>query len=155
MKLQTPALLRAEHEELHGDLARATKAGERTGEAAMAVAKLMHAHFIKEEAYALPPLGLLPALAKGKLEPGMVEVLEMTEKLEADLPQMLAEHQAIVAALQRLVEAAKAENKRGYVLFAEKLMAHAGAEEEVFYPTALLIGRYLKAVLPGLKVKAA
>jgi hypothetical protein len=34
-------------------------------------------------------------------------------------------------------------------------MAHARTEEEVSYPTALLIGRYLKARLPSLKVKAA
>jgi hypothetical protein len=48
---------------------------------------------------------------------------------------------------QRLVEAAKAEDKPEYERFAEKLMAHALTEEEVSYPTALLIGRYLKATL--------
>src|SRR5512142_184887 len=103
MKFQIPPSLKAEHEELHGELARATKAGGRTGEAAKAVAKLMHPHFIKEEEYALPPLGLLPALSQGKLEAGMAHVLEMTEKLEAELPHMLAEHKAIVTALQQLV----------------------------------------------------
>jgi hypothetical protein len=46
----------------------------------------------------LPPLGLLTALSKGKLEAGMADVLKLTDKLEADLPHMLAEH-------------AKAENK--------------------------------------------
>lgn len=154
MKFRTPPALKAEHEELHGELARATRAGERTGEAARAVAELMHPHFIKEEEYALPPLGLLPALSKGQLEPGMAEVLKMTDKLEAELPQMLAEHRKIVTALQRLVEAAKAENKPQFARFAEKLMAHARAEEEVSYPTALLIGRYLKAALPGVKSEA-
>jgi hypothetical protein len=54
-----------------------------------------------------------------------------------------------------LVDAAKAENKPDYVHFAEKLMAHARTEEEVSYPTALLIGRYLKTALPGVKPKAA
>jgi hypothetical protein len=49
MKFQIPPSLKAEHEELHGDLARATKSGGRTGEAAKAVAKLMHPHFVKEE----------------------------------------------------------------------------------------------------------
>jgi hypothetical protein len=34
-------------------------------------------------------------------------------------------------------------------------MTHARTEEEVSYPTALLIGRYLKSALPALKVKAA
>lgn len=155
MKLEIPATLKAEHEELHNELVRATKAGGRTGEAAKAVAKVMHPHFVKEEEYALPPLGLLSALAKGKLEPGMAEVLKLTDKLEAELPQMLAEHKEIVTALQRLAEAAKAEDKPEYALFAEKLMAHALAEEQISYPTALLIGRYLKSALPALKGKAA
>jgi hypothetical protein len=52
MKFQIPPSLKAEHEELHGELARATRAGGRTGEAAKAVAKLMHPHFVKEEEYA-------------------------------------------------------------------------------------------------------
>lgn len=149
MNYQIPPALKAEHEELHGELVRATKAGGSTGEAAKAVAKLMHPHFVKEEEYALPPLGLLTALSKGKIESGMAEVLKMTDKLEAELPRMLAEHKDIVMALQRLVEAAKAESKPENVRFAEKLMAHARTEEEVSYPTALLIGRFLKAVLSG------
>jgi hypothetical protein len=52
----------------------------------------MHPHFTKEEEYALPPLGLLSALSKGKIEAGMAEVLKMTDKLEVELPRMLAEH---------------------------------------------------------------
>lgn len=155
MNFQIPTALKTEHEELHAELVSATKAGGRTGEAAKGVAKLMHPHFIKEEEYALPPLGLLTALSKGTIESGMADVLKMTDKLETELPQMLAEHKDIVAALRRLVEAAKAENKPEYVHFAEKLMAHALTEEEVSYPTALLIGRYLKAMLSGSKVKVA
>jgi hypothetical protein len=155
MKFQIPPVLKVEHEELHGELVRATKSGGRTGEAAKAVAKVMHPHFVKEEEYALPPLGLLTTLSKGKLDAGMADVLKMTDKLEAELPHMLAEHKDIVTALQHLVEAAKAEDKPEYARFAEKLMAHARTEEEVSYPTALLIGRYLKVALPGLKVKAA
>lgn len=155
MDFQIPSSLKAEHEELHSELVRATKAGGRTGEAAKAVAKLMHPHFLKEEEYALPPLGLLGPLSKGKLEPAMADVLKMTDKLEAEMPRMLAEHKEIVTALQRLIDAAKSESMLDYVRFAEKLMAHARAEEEVSYPTALLIGRYLKGALPGPKVKAA
>ena len=155
MDFQIPSSLKAEHEELHSQLVRATKAGGRTGEAAKAVAKLMHPHFLKEEEYALPPLGLLGPLSKGKLEPAMADVLKMTDKLEAEMPRMLAEHKEIVTALQRLIDAARSESMLDYVRFAEKLMAHARTEEEVSYPTALLIGRYLKGAFPGPKVKVA
>ncbi len=77
----------------------------------------------------------------------MSAVLTMTDKLEAELPRMVEEHNDIVAALQALVGAAEAEGQPDHVRFAEKLMAHARTEEEVSYPTALLIGRYLKAKL--------
>jgi hypothetical protein len=107
MKFQILPSLKAEHEELHGELARATKAGGRTGETAKAVAKLMHPHLVKEEEYALPPLGLLTALSRGQIESGMAEVIKMTDKLEAELPHMLAEHKDIVTALEALVDAAK------------------------------------------------
>ncbi len=148
MKFETPKPMKIEHDELHADLVCTTKAGGQTGEAAKAVAQFLHAHFVKEEEYALLPLGLLTALAGGKVEPEMRrEVLKMTEKLEAELPQMLAEHKQIVAALEKLIAAAKSEQHPDVVTFAEKLMLHALAEEQVAYPTALLIGCYVKARL--------
>ncbi len=147
MKFEIPKPMKIEHDELHADLVKATKAGGQTGDAAKAVAKVLHSHFVKEEEYALPPLGLLVALSKGKFEPGMAEVLKLTNKLEAELPTMLSEHRDIVVALKKLIEAARAENKPDVVHFAEKLMLHAQTEEQVAYPTALLIGRYVKLKL--------
>ena len=147
MRFEIPTAMKAEHDELHSELVHATKAGGQTGEAAKAVAKVLHEHFVKEEEYALPPLGLLPALAQGKFEPGMADVLAMTDRLAAEMPQMLAEHKQIVAALEKLVAAAKAERHPEIVKFADALMLHALAEEQVAYPTALLIGRYVKARL--------
>jgi hemerythrin-like domain-containing protein len=57
---------------------------------------------------------------------------------------MIEEHNEIVAALNNLIEIAKAENKTHLVAFAEKLKLHAKTEEQVLYPTAILIGKYLK-----------
>ena len=146
MTIDIPHALKAEHDELHAELARATRAGGRTGAEAREVARIMHPHFLDEEAFALPPLGLLAELSAGKVDERAAEALGMTEKLGAELPRMLAEHEAIVAALQRLADAAKAEGKPEYAQFAEKLIAHARFEEEVSYPAALLVGRYLKSV---------
>lgn len=155
MEIQVPLALRAEHEELHAELVRATQAGGRTGEAAKAVARLLHPHFVKEEEVALPPLGLLAALADGKLDPAMAEILRLTDTLDGELPQMLAEHKEIVTALHGLVDAATAEGHPAYAYFADKLIAHARMEEEVMYPAARLIGRYLKAALAGAAARAA
>jgi hypothetical protein len=147
MELNIPQSLRAEHGELHEELARAIKAGGQVGEAAKAVAELLHPHFVKEEEYALPPLGLLSSLTEGGPTVEMRSVLAMTDRLRADLPHMLQEHKTIVAALEKLIVAARQENKPEYALFAEKLIRHARNEEEVLYPAAILVGEYLRVKL--------
>ncbi|MCC7184335.1 MAG: hypothetical protein IT509_12305 [Rhodocyclaceae bacterium] len=96
MNFDIPTPMKAEHDEFHAAFGRSTRAGGRTGEAAKAVAKVLHEHFIKEDEYALPPLSLLVPLSEG-------------------------------------------------VQFASMLAAHAQMEEQVTYPTALLIGQYVKS----------
>ncbi|HEY8505800.1 MAG TPA: hemerythrin domain-containing protein [Gemmataceae bacterium] len=145
--LKPPGSLKAEHDELHAELVRATKAGGKTGEAARAVAKVLHPHFVKEEELAMPPLGLLSDLAAGAVRPEMARVLELTDKLKEDLPSMLKEHEAIVAALETLAEAAEQENKPQPRQLAEKLKQHARTEEEVLYPAAILVGEYVRLKL--------
>lgn len=147
MEFKIPHAMKVEHEELHADLTKAIQSRGETGAAAQEVAEALHAHFESEEKYALPPLGLLPALAAGKIVPEMAQVFQMTDTLKAELPRMLEEHQAIVAALKKMIEAAKQEKRMEHVTFAEKLMLHAQNEEEVSYPTAILIGEYLKLKL--------
>lgn len=147
MNFEIPEPLKAEHDELHAELVRATRAGGRIGEAARAVAALMHPHFVKEEEFALPPLGLLPRIAAGEVTADMADVVRLTDRLKADLPDMLAEHKQIVEALETLVAAAKEAKKPKIAAFAEKLMLHARMEEEVMYPAAVLIGEHVKARL--------
>ena len=147
MKFQIPTSLKLEHEELHAELARATKAGGKTGEAAKAVAAVLHNHFLKEEEFALPPIGLLAPVARGEIDKEMRAVLTMTDRLKAELPEMLREHQAVVAALEELSAAAQKEKLPEHARFAEKLMLHAKTEEEVLYPADVLIGEYLKLKL--------
>ena len=144
MTLTSPASLKREHEELHAELVAATKAGGKTAIAAQAVALALHPHFVKEEEYAMPPLGLLTLLAAGKIPPDGGAVIAMTDKLKQDLNHMLHEHKAIVVELHKLMEAAKSENKTVYVHLAEKIILHAQTEEEVLYPASMLIGEYLK-----------
>lgn len=151
MKFEIPEPMKIEHEELHSELVRATKAGGKTGEAARAVAKVLHPHFVKEEEYALPPLGLLVRLSQGEFDRDMSDVIAMTDKLEAELARMLSEHRDIIAALQGLIEASQAEGKSEVANFAQKLMLHARTEEQVAYPTALLVGRYVKLKLAAAK----
>jgi hypothetical protein len=144
---KVPVSLKLEHDELHAALVRAIKAGGKTGKAANAVANVLHTHFVKEEEFALPPIGLLGALARGKIDTRMRSVLSLTERLKAELPHMLREHKAVIAALKKLTAAAKKEKRPVHARFAGKLMLHAQTEEEVLYPAAILVGEYLKTKL--------
>lgn len=136
MEFNIPNPLKIEHEELQAELSKATKEGGSTGEAARSVARILHAHFVKEEEYALPPLGLLIQLMDGDATSDMKSVLKMTDKLKTELPQMLEEHRAIVAALEKLNDAARKKEKREYIDFSRKLTLHAHTEEQVLYPAA-------------------
>lgn len=113
MQINISQSLKLEHEELHGELSRAMKYGGKIGDAAKAVANVLRQHFIKEEEFALPPLGLLSFLSRGKITNEMKEIVTMTEKLKLDLPIMLEEHKKIVTELNHLVEVAKKENRMG------------------------------------------
>ncbi len=161
----TPALLvphaiKVEDEELHNGLKSAIKSGGKTSEAAKEVANVLHPHFVKEEEYAMPLLGLLSVLAKESMveekdmqlesmtvniEPHVREAaISMADKLVKDLPHMLKEHQHIVIALDKMKSAALTENKQEFANLAEKLILHAKNEEDVLYPAAILVGKYLK-----------
>ena len=120
MDLRIPQPLKAEHDELHEELKRVTAAGGHTGEAARQVAQLLH-----------------PRVAIG-----------MTERLRAELPEMLAEHRRIVGALDGLAEVAEREGHSDVARFAEALKQHALTEEEVLYPAAILLGDLLRLGAP-------
>lgn len=149
MRIEIPASLRAEHESLHARLVEATREPGAVGETAREVARLLHPHFVREEAFALPPLGLLAEVAKRGVSGEMAQVLPMTRQLRAELPAMLAEHHDIVAALERLVVAAREDNMPRYERFARALMLHAQNEEEVLYPAAIVLGEMVEQRLGG------
>ncbi len=145
--LRTPPALRAEHKRLHEELEKAIRSGGKTAQAAKEVQRRMAPHFEEEEKYAMPPIGLLQPLARGELRPDMNEAIPMAGRLEANWAKMLQEHERIIEALERLSSAAKSENKPEHARFAERLILHAKNEEQVLYPAAILIGKYLEMKL--------
>ena len=144
MNLKTPTQLMLMHQALHADINDASRLRGRTGKAAKLVARLIGPHYAKEEEFALPPLGLLPALAAGTIEPQMAAAVTLAKRLHNELPDLLAERHAIVAALEELMAAAEAEGHAELVGRAERLMLHEETEEQVSYPTVILIGKYLQ-----------
>jgi hypothetical protein len=144
MELKTPTPLMSEHQALSAEIHQAVKLEGRTGKATRLVARLIERHFAKEEEFVLPPLGLLPALAQGTIEPDMAAAITMAARLHDELPNLLAEQRVIVAALEELMAAAESEGHTELVGFAETLMLHEEIEEHVSYPTAILVGKYLQ-----------
>ena len=146
--IQTPESIDIEHHELHEVLARAVAEG---GEIATAAAELEDAlapHFKREEEIASPPLGLLQTLARANATAEMRSVLRLTDALESELPQMLREHDAIRTAAARFRATAERLGQEVYVRFADTLAAHARQEEEILYPAAILVGRYVARTAP-------
>lgn len=145
-----PAPIAAGHEELYSQMQAATEKGGDLGDAARAAMEALGPHFQKEEEYALPQLGLLPALVgpplgeQADLSPEQREELaSRTERFRQELPQMIEEHRQIEASLDDLRAAAEAAGDTELARLAEEIGVHARTEEMVLYPTALLIGDYV------------
>ena len=147
MRIQIPKSLRLEHEELHDFLAAARQEPGELGDALRRVARLLEPHFRKEEAFAMPPLGLLVRLARNDVSPAMAEVYPHTEWLKNNLPTLMAEHRAIIAAVEEMIAAARAAGRIEYAELAEKVMHPIRMEEGVMYPAAILVGEYLRLLL--------
>ena len=144
--MKIPNSIRAEHNAIHSALVEATQAPGKVGLAAKELAQVLHPHFEREEQIALPPLGLLAALAAGDKLPDEVrsEALTMTNSLRAELPRMIEEHKPIRAAVEKLRTVVRAEGLLKYEQLAEQLALHAQTEEEVLYPAAVLAGDVIR-----------
>jgi len=142
MTLQIPDSLKNAHEALHGGLKRAMREPGRTGAIARQIMEIMDGHMLREEKFALRPLGLLKALGRGETPPDLAEAVRMAEGLKHEMPQMVAEHRQIAELLRQFAQSAEAEGKPEYVGVAEELILHAQMEEDLLYPAALVVGAY-------------
>ena len=144
-RVRIPDSIRVEHQAIHRRLEEATGATGGVGDAARALATVLHPHFVREEEIALPPLGALADLAAGAMHFETAAILDMTDALRHELPHMLEEHKAIRAAVVRLRAAAREAHDANAEALADALALHAETEEEVLYPAAVLVGDVIRA----------
>ena len=142
--LSAPDSVRTEHEHIHAALEALTQAPGQVGMAAKALASTLHPHFVREEEIALPLLGLLAPLAAGQSPAGMEEGVRLSDMLRKEMPRMLREHEAIRAAVDNLLRAARSERHAAAEEFCEALSLHARTEEDVTYPAAMLVGDVIR-----------
>lgn len=138
------AALSADHGELRDALARAAREPAPIGPAAQRVAKYFAEHAEKEQRTIAPLLALLPDASYGKIDARMADAIPVFRDLENVLPDMVAEHHVIRAALESLVAAGKEKDRADIGEIVERALAHMRMEEAVVYPAALLLGRYLR-----------
>lgn len=143
MTLQVPVSLKSEHDAMDVALRHAIREPGRTGDAARRLAQVMDGHMMREEKFALRPLGLLKTLARGETPAELGEAMRMIEGLRREMPQMIDEHRQISELVRVLANEAQAEGKTEYVELAEEIIKHAHLEEDVLYPAALLVGLFL------------
>jgi len=146
MKLKVPSAIIHGHQNLLAELKEVIAIGGKTGEKAKFLGETMAPHFEKEEEYALPPLGLLLNLSKGNWEVSTQEAIKMADNLELRLIEMMKDHANISKVMRELKLLAEEENHFVAKQFIKNLVQHMELEDEVLYPTTILIGNYLKKV---------
>lgn len=149
MSLQVPVSLKSAHEGLHAALKRAMREPGRSGEAARRLMQVLDGHMMREEKFALRPLGLLKALARGETPAELADAAQLVQDFKTEMPQMIEEHRQIAELLRLFAREAETEGKHEYVELAEDLIQHAHLEEDVLYPAAMLVGKYAAFVRGG------
>lgn len=143
-EFKIPEPLQVDQNALCQALEHAAFAGGKTGVAARKLLKVLQPHLLKEETDLLQTLGLLMPISRGQISPAMRQIPARTEHLKARMFEIVREHAEIIEAARELLRVARAEHKLALVTFTEHLMLRAWTDEVVFYPTAILIGEYLK-----------
>lgn len=149
MALNVPQSLQGGHASLRAVLKQAMREEGPLGDVARRLGEVIDGHMLREEMYALRPLGILQLLARGETPSELAEAQHLSEDLRRALPQMLDEHRQVAELVPLLARAAEAAGKPQFVAFAEDLLLHARLEEDVLYPAALLVGRYATLVRGG------
>jgi len=139
-----PASILKEHEYLLSRIHGIASYKDSTGRAAQKLLELMQHHFTEEEDYVLPTLGLLPILTSDSLPENIDDIIKLTDKLESNTTHLNVEHQMIRAYMQETIQAAAFDKHPEIIEIEKVLRQHASLEEEILFPTALMIGRYLK-----------
>jgi hypothetical protein len=149
-KLSVPTALRLGHDKARAELVRAMKEDSPIAEAAERVAKMCLPHFEREEQSVFPVLAFLPDLTQGILRPEMADVLPLISDFRARHEALDSQHQSILSAIEDLLRAANKEKDEEVSQLAYNMKVHERIEDEVIYPTVLLIGNHLRAVAPGI-----
>lgn len=144
-----PQSVSYEHEHIIKDLADFAKREIAHAAAVQKALVVIKAHYAKEEAFVLPPLALLPKIAKGAVTKDMISkemepAIAMADRTKAALPELQNEHLQITALMNELIEAGKADHDEELTRLATRVAIQSLNDLEITQPTTILIGDYLR-----------
>jgi hypothetical protein len=142
--LQVPQSIRHQHEQIISRLAGFANDSGPVGVAASKALLVLKNHYAKEEAFVLPPLGLLPRLAKGEVSKDMEAAIAMAERVRAALAELHDDHIQITSLMNELVEAGKSAGNGELVRLATRIANQSLNDIEVTHPTTIVIGEFLR-----------
>jgi hypothetical protein len=142
--LQIPQSIRYEHEQIIKELTNVAKREVAHAVPAQKALTVIKAHYAKEEAFVLPPLALLPQIAKGAISKDMEPAIAMAERTHAALPELQNDHLQITSLMNELIEAGKAGHDEELIQLATRVAVQSLNDVEIAQPTTILIGDYLR-----------
>lgn len=142
--LQVPQSIRIQHEQIVGRLANLAKSKGPVGAAAQKALTVLKGHYAKEEEFVLPPLGLLPRIAKGDISKDMEPAIAMAERTKAALSEFQNDHIQLTSLMNELIEVARKGRSEELMLLATRIANQSLNDIEVAQPTTIFIGEYLR-----------
>jgi hypothetical protein len=142
--LQVPQSIRLQHQLILDRLANIAKVKGPAAEPAQRALAVLKDHYAKEEAFVLPPLGLLPRIAKGDISKDMEPAIAMADRAKASLADLQSEHVQITTLMNELVDAGRKAGDEELVRFATRVANQSLNDMEVAHPAVIVIGYYLR-----------
>lgn len=142
---QVPQSIRSQHQQIITRLEHFAESKDKdSADAAQKAAAFLKEHYAKEEQFVLPPLGLLPRIAKGEISKNMKPAIEMADRTKSALAEFSDDHIKITSLMNELITAGNRNKDDDLVRLATQVAAQSLNDVEVNQPTTVLIGDYLR-----------
>jgi hypothetical protein len=142
--LPVPQSITHEHDEIIRELTGFAKREVAHAGSVQRALTIIRAHYAKEEAFVLPPLALLPLIAKGAISKDMEPAIAMADRTRAALPELQNDHIQITSLMNELIEDGKTTHDEELVQLATRVAIQSLNDFEVAQPTTILIGDFLR-----------
>ena len=142
--IQVPQSIRVHNQQIIQRLDRFTRHEGAIAAAATKALAFLKDHYAKEEAYVLPPLGLLPRIAKGEVSRDMEPAIAMADRTRASMSELQNDHTQLTSLMNELIEAGKNAGNEELIRLATRVANQSLNDIEVMQPTTIMIGDYLR-----------